>query len=123
MLEEAGKLRIVRDDSGHIDCDATNCPFKSIMKVIGVFATDCWIRGKVFDRYVYECCEETLYEDKTREELEYILRSLKEHYGDSPPEERSIKDIYEHARWWFLIKYLETLLSIEEWDGRLVAWF
>ena len=30
-------------------------------------------QGQVFDRYVYECCEETLYEDKTKAIVEFDI--------------------------------------------------
>jgi hypothetical protein len=121
VLEEAGKLRIARDEHGDIDCGATGCPF---MKIGPGKVFCCWIRGKIYNEYVYECCGESLYEDKTREELDYILKALKKYY----------KNLYPHYEIWitnhsinmnlnFLIRYLETLLSIEEWDGKLVAWF
>ena len=117
-LEEAGKLKIVRDEYGDPECKATNCPFKPL-------PTGCWIRGKVFNKYVHECCGEltTLYEDKTREELANIFQSLKEYFNRSYPDEEKIVDFdaYSHLRQ--LIEYLEILLSIKEWDGKLIAWF
>ena len=115
-LEKAGKLKLVRDEDGDPECKATKCPFKPL-------PTGCWIRGKIFNKYVQEYCDESLYEDKTREELDAILQSLKEHYRQSYPEKEKIKDINEHAKLHQLIKYLDILLSITEWDGKLIAWF
>ena len=116
-LEKADKLKIVRDEYGDPECEATDCPFK-------LLPTGCWIRGKVFNEYVHECCGElvTLYEEKTREELVNILQSLKEHSKRNYPEEKiPDADAYAHLRQ--LIEYLEILLSIKEWKGKLVAWF
>jgi hypothetical protein len=115
-LEETGKLKLVRDVDGDSDCKFTNCPFTTL-------PTGCWIRGKVFNKFVQECCDESLYEDKTREELSYIIQSLNEHYRRSYPDKETITNIDEHAKLQQLIEYLEILLSIEEWDGTLVAWF
>ena len=115
-LDEAGKLKLVRDEAGDPECKATNCPFKPL-------PTGCWVRGKVFNKYVNECCGESLYEDKIREELNFILQSLKEHYRRSYPEKEKITNANAHAHLKQLIEYLETLLSIKEWDGKLVAWY
>ena len=116
LLEEAGKLKLVRDVYGDPECKATNCPFTSL-------PTGCWIRGKVFNKYVYECCGESLYEDMTREQLDYVLRSLKEHYKRTYPDEKKIINMDNEGKMQQLIEYLEILLSIEEWSGTLVAWF
>lgn len=119
VLEKAGKLKIVLDSRGRIDCAATNCPFMQTFS----WHMSCWIRGKVFDQYVQESCGESLYEDKTREELEYILRSLKEYYKFTHPLDEKTTDLYTYSHVRQLIRYLETLLSIKEWDGKLIAWF
>ena len=116
LLKEAGKLKLVRDVDGDPDCKSTNCPFTTL-------PTGCWIRGKVFNKFVQKCCDESLYEDKTREELDYIIQSLNEHYRRSYLGKEEITNINEHAKLRQLIDYLEILLSIEEWDGTLVAWF
>lgn len=120
VLEKVGKLNVVLDKHGDIDCAATNCPF---MQKFSSRVLACWIRGKVFNKYVEESCGESLYKDKTREELEYILHSLKEYYGEEHLMELKNKDLnaYFHVRQ--LIKYLETLLSIKEWYGKLIAWY
>ena len=115
-LEEAGKLKLVRDKDGEPECKATNCPFKPL-------PTGCWIRGKVFNKYVHECCDESLYEDKTRDELEFILQSLKEYYKRSYRKKEKSTNVDTHAQLRQLIEYLETLLSIKEWDGKLIAWY
>jgi hypothetical protein len=121
VLEKAGKLRIVRDERGDVDCVATDCPF---MKIGPGRVYCCWIRGKIYNKYVYECCGESLYEDKTREELDHILQSLKEYYGKRYPNyEIRIASGSVNLDLQVLIRYLETLLSIEEWDGKLIAWF
>jgi len=114
-LEEAGKLKLVRDEDGEPECKATNCPFTP-------FPTGCWIKGKVFNKYVHECCGESLYEDKTRTELDFILQSLKEHYKRNYPEKEKSTNADTPAHLRQLIEYLETLLSIKEWNGKLVAW-
>ena len=116
LLEEAGNLKLVRDEYGDLECKATNCPFTSL-------PTGCWIRGKVFDKYEQECCDKSLYEDKTREQLDYIAKSLKEQYSRVYSDEEKIINIDDQEKMRQLIKYLEILLSIEEWNGTLVAWF
>lgn len=116
VLEEAGKLKLVRNEDGDPECKATNCPFTHL-------PAGCWVRGKVFNKYVYECCGESLYEDKVREDLDYIVKSLKEHYRRNYPDEKKIINIDNHAKTRQLIEYLEILLSIAEWNGTLVAWF
>ena len=116
VLEKAGKLKLVRDEDGDPECKATHCPFESL-------PTGCWIRGKVFNQHVHACCDESLYEDKTREELEFILQALEEYYRRNYPEEEKITNADTHAQLRQLIDYLETLLSIKEWDGKLIAWF
>ena len=63
-----------------------------------------------------------MYEDKTGEELDFILQSLKEHYKRNYPKKK-ITNADTHAQLRQLIEYLETLLSIKEWDGKLVAWY
>jgi len=110
VLENAGKLKIIRDEKGDVDCSATACP---LMKrdPDGIYC--CWIRGKIYNEYVYESCEESLYQDKTRDELVHILQSMKKHYK-KPYSTHLIPE---------LIEYLEILLSIQEWGGKLVAWF
>jgi hypothetical protein len=119
VLERAGKLKIFRDKWGEVDCAATNCP---LMAAFSFRTLACWIRGKVFNEYVEEACGESLYEDKTRGELEHILVSLKRRYSyDFNEGEVVNEEEYRHVNQ--LVKYLETLLSIEEWDGKLVASF
>ena len=110
VLEKAGKLKIIKDGKGDVDCAATACP---IMKRYpdGIYC--CWIRGKIYDGYVRDCCQESLYVDKTREELVHILQSMKKHFK-KPYSTHLIPE---------LIEYLEILLSIQEWDGKLVASF
>jgi len=92
--------------------------------VIGILGTYCWIRGKAYDQYVEELgLGYTLYEDMDRETLRDLLEELKRYYGEVD-EERiadALHGITDGAH--ELIKYLETLLSIEEWDGELVAWY
>ena len=120
VLEKAGKLKIFKNERGDVDCTATNCPFTQAFS----FPTlSCWIRGKIFDRYVIDSCGESLYENKTRNELEYILDSLKKYYkvNDHNYRENINQNEFMHINQ--LILYLETLLSIKEWDGELVAWF
>ena len=107
LLEEAGKLKLVRDEDGDSECEATSCPFSRL-------PTGCCIRGKVFNKYVYECCGESLYEDMTREQLDYILKSLKEHYKRTYSDEKKIINIDDEGKMQQLIEYLEILLSIEE---------
>lgn len=110
VLEKAGKLKIVKDEKGDVDCSATACPLMKLHPD-GIYCY--WIRGKIYNEYVSECCNESLYEDKTRDELTYILQSLKNYYS-KPHSNNLISE---------LVEYLEILLSIEEWDGKLVAWF
>jgi len=116
LLEEVGKLKLVRDEDGDPECKATNCPFTSL-------PTGCWIRGKVFNKYVQECCSESLYEDKTIEQLDHIAKSLKEQYSRIYSDEKKIINNDDQAKMQQLIEYLEILLSIDEWNGTLVAWF
>ena len=116
LLEEAGKLKLVRDEDGDPECKATKCPFTRL-------PTGCWIRGKVFNKYVYECCGESLYEDKTREQLDCIVKSLKEKFKKEYLDEKKFINTDERAKMQQLIEYFEILLSIEEWNGVLVAWF
>ena len=126
VLEKAGKLKVVRAKNGIIDCDATNCPFKRLKKIIGLFGTYCWIRGKVYEQYVEELCNGyTLYEDMDRTTLENLLEELKSHYGNVEADEEAIANALHGVSLgaFDLIKYLETLLSIKEWDGVLVAWY
>jgi hypothetical protein len=119
VLEQADKLKIIRDKWGDVDCAATNCPF---MTAFSFRTLACWIRGKIFNQYVEECCDESLYVDKTRGELEYILDSLKKYYNYNNNQE-NVENLEEYYHVIQLIKYLETLLSIEEWDGMLIASF
>ena len=116
LLEEAGKLKLIRDEDGDPECKAMNCPFSHL-------PTGCWIRGKVFNKYVDECCGESLYEDMTIEQLDYVLRLLKEHFKRTYLDEKKIINLDDEEKMRQLIEYLEILLSIEEWSGTLVAWF
>jgi hypothetical protein len=120
VLEQAGKLKIYRDKWGIVDCVATNCP---LMIAFSFPTLSCWIRGKVFNRYVEESCGESLYEDKTRGELEYILDSLKKYYKNNNSVDEEVINQQEHSHVNQLIKYLETLLTIKEWNGKLIASF
>ena len=70
LLEETGKLKLERDEYSDPECQVTECRFTRL-------PTGCWISGKVFNDYVYECCGESLYEDKTREQLDSLLNPLK----------------------------------------------
>ena len=116
LLEEVGKLKLVRDEDGDPECKVTDCPFTRL-------PTGCWIRGKVFNKYVQECCSESLYEDKTIEQLDHIAKSLKEQYSRIYSDEKKIINDDDQAKMQQLIEYLEILLSIDEWNGTLVAWF
>ena len=115
-LQEANKLEIIMNKFGNIDCDATNCPFIKINTWSG-----CWIRGKVFNKYIQESCGASLYTDKTRQQLDLILQSLKRHYKHEYLEKKRTGTAALDLQ--FLIKYFETLLSIQGWNGKLVADF
>jgi len=122
ILEKAGKLRIARVEDGRIDCRETDCPFKKIRKVVGLLGSYCWIRGKAYNEYAEEVGY-SLYDDLGRPELEDLLRRLRARYGDGSDEDRIAGAIHGERDYVYdLMGYLEALLSVEEWDGKLIAW-
>jgi len=132
VLEKSGKLKVVRTKDGKIDCDKTNCPFKPLRHYLGLFAAYCWIRGKAYNKIVEKNTKYSLYNDLTRKELENILKTLKEVYEFNDKTKRivfelteadELRDEDERLLAFHLIEYLETLLSIKEWDGELIAWY
>ena len=109
----------VYTEDGKIDCEKTDCPYKKIKHVIGIFGTYCWLRGKVYDHMVVEATngKYTLYSDLTADELKEILEAVKKNY--KPVDELD-------AEWKNqLIEYLEQLLSDvgDRKDFKLVAWY
>lgn len=130
VLEKAGKLKIVRNERGQILCEQTNCPFNKLSHIIGIFGTYCWIRGKVYNYIVEEVTNDkySLYDDLTKEELVEILKAIKDAYNIEDTrieylvERLKYERDSERSRVIELAMYLEVLTSIDEWDGKLVAW-
>ena len=119
VMEKAGRLKIARTPDGRIDCEKTQCPFKSIPHIMGgVFGTYCWLRGKVYDDLVEELTGFSLYEDLSRRDLEAVLQRLLEPEGNIG----TIALLDDDERRVDLIRYLKALLS-SGWDGKLVAWY
>jgi hypothetical protein len=126
VLESKGELKIAYTEDRKIICEETNCPFRQNFSwIIGFFGTYCWIRGKVYEKYVENLNSDfSLYEDMDRERLEELYSKLVEVYGP-PSDEARIADALkgEKPQVEDLIRYLETLLSIDSWDGELKAWY
>lgn len=105
-------------------CDETECPFRQRLRwTFGIFGTYCWIRGKTYNQFVDGLeLDYSLYDDLTRSQLKGLLHELRERYGFGTVEERIASLLKgEVPRVYDLILYLETLLSIREWNGKLVA--
>jgi len=70
-----------------------------------------------------DSCGESLYADKSREELNFILQSLKQYYEDTCSRQKKGGKTNEEAQIKQLIEYFEILLSVTEWKGKLIASF
>jgi len=124
VLESKGELKIAYTEDRKIICEETNCPFKQNFSwIIGIFGTYCWIRGKVYEKYVENLGDFSLYEDMDRERLEELHSKLTEVYGSGNDEEKIAASLKGEGEVFDLIRYLETLLSIDGWDGELKAWY
>jgi len=124
VLEKQGLLTLVRKDS-KIDCERTNCPFKKVRVVRGIFGTYCWIRGKYYENIIESIDSSfSFYRNNPRKELERLLMVLELKY-DTSLENRVAGSLLnkEEENIYDLIDYLKTLLGIPDWNGVLVAWF
>jgi len=122
-MEKAGKLKVERTPDGRIDCEKTQCPFKSIPHIMGgVFGTYCWLRGKVYNSIVEELTGFSLYEDLNRDQLEEMLRRLSEPEGEVKVEIAVLLDDERERLRIDLVRYLKTLIETG-WNGKLVAWY
>jgi len=121
-LARVKKLKIsykYKDGKRLINCSNTPCPFHELSHIIGILGTHCWLRGKVYNAVVEEYLGRSLYKKLSRRELEDILSGLKDVFlgGKVSCDGETFKLALE------LISYLETLLSIREWNGSLIPWY
>ncbi|OYT46577.1 hypothetical protein B6U84_00050 [Candidatus Bathyarchaeota archaeon ex4484_40] len=122
VLEKAGKLKVERAADGKIDCGKTACPFKHVPHIIGILGTYCWLRGGAYEDLVEELTEFDLYTDLNREQLEEMLKQLREPECEVKVEIAALLDGEKERLRVELIRYLETLLSTG-WNGKLIAWY
>jgi len=100
-----------------IDCEKTNCPYKTLPHTIGIFGTYCWLRGGVYNDIVTAATKYkySLYNELRLDELKEIYDMLRQY---TPTEVDS--GYYEE-----LLVYLETLIA--DMDGckdfKLIAWY